>query len=54
MSHVDKLTSTITKYKDYICAEILADGMAVDANMSDGIEVEVNEIPLKLQVIKKG
>jgi isoleucyl-tRNA synthetase len=54
LSHVDKLTSTITKYKDYICAEILADGMAVDANLSDGIEVEVNEIPLKLQVIKKG
>jgi isoleucyl-tRNA synthetase len=54
LSDVDKLTSTITRYKDYICAEILADGLEVDANLSEGTEVEVNEIPLKIQVIKKG
>ena len=54
LSYVEKLTSTITRYKDYICAEILADGLDVDVNLTDGIEVEVNEIPLKIQVIKKG
>jgi isoleucyl-tRNA synthetase len=54
LSYVDKLSSTITKYKDYICAEILADGLDVDANLTDGTDVEVNEIPLKIQVIKKG
>jgi isoleucyl-tRNA synthetase len=51
---VENLTSTITKYKDYICAEILADGLMFDANLTDGTDVEVNEIPLKVQVIKKG
>lgn len=54
LSYVENLTSTITKYKDYICAEILADGLEFDANLSDGTDVEVNEIPLKVQVIKKG
>jgi isoleucyl-tRNA synthetase len=54
LSYVDKLSSTITKYKGYICAEILADGLDVDANLTDGTDVEVNEIPLKIQVIKKG
>jgi isoleucyl-tRNA synthetase len=54
LSYVENLTSTITKYKDYICAEILADGLMFDANLTDGTDVEVNEIPLKVQVIKKG
>jgi isoleucyl-tRNA synthetase len=54
LSNVDKLTPSITRYKDYICAEILADGLEFDDNLSTGIEVEVNEIPLKIQVTKKG
>jgi isoleucyl-tRNA synthetase len=54
LSYVEKLSTTITKYKEYICAEILADGLDVDTNLIDGTEVEVNEIPLKIQVIKKG
>jgi isoleucyl-tRNA synthetase len=54
LSNVEKLTPSITRYKDYICAEILADGLEFDDNLSTGIEVEVNEIPLKIQVTKKG
>jgi isoleucyl-tRNA synthetase len=54
LSNVEKLTPSITRYKDYICAEILADGLEFDDNLSAGVEVEVNEIPLKIQVTKKG
>lgn len=50
----ESLRPTITQFKSYICAEILADNLEFVPHLSNGIEVEVNDIPLKVQVLKKG
>lgn len=50
----EKLRSSITQYKSYICAEILADHLDLVPQLADGIEVEVNDILIKVQVSKKG
>ncbi|MDE3252208.1 MAG: isoleucine--tRNA ligase, partial [Bacteroidota bacterium] len=46
--------SAIIKYNDYICREILADSIDWVPQMQDGTEIEINEIPLKVVVNKKG
>ncbi len=48
------LQSSIIQYKDYICAEILADSLAFAPVINDGIDMEVNEVILKVNVLKKG
>jgi isoleucyl-tRNA synthetase len=50
----ESLQPSITQFKSYICAEILADNLEFVPHLSNGIEVEVNDIPLKVQVLKKG
>lgn len=44
---------SIIQYKDYICAEILADSLAFLPELTDGTEIEVNEALLKVNVLKK-
>jgi isoleucyl-tRNA synthetase len=46
------LLGSITQFNDYICAEILADKLEVVSELSNGIEIEVNDIPLKVFVTK--
>ena len=48
------LNSSITQYNDYICAEILADSLELVPEVTDGTEIEVNDILLKVLVSKKG
>jgi isoleucyl-tRNA synthetase len=48
------LKSSITQYIDYICAEILADRLELVPEVTDGTEIEVNDILLKVLVSKKG
>ncbi len=48
------LQPSIIQYKDYICAEILADSLAFLPVLNDGIEIEVNEAILEVNVLKKG
>jgi isoleucyl-tRNA synthetase len=48
------IRNAIIQFNDYICREILADGIEWEAQISDGIEIEVNEISLKVVVNKKG
>lgn len=50
----ESLQPSITQFKSYICAEILADNLEFVPHLSNGIEVEVNDIPIKVQVLKKG
>lgn len=50
----DKLVQSITQFYDYICAEILADRLELVPDFTGGIEIEVNEIPLRVMVEKKG
>ena len=48
------LQPSLIQYKDYICAEILADSLAFLPALDTGIEIEVNDISLKVNVLKKG
>ncbi len=49
-----ELKASIIKYNDYICREILADNIDWMPGLENGIEIEINEIPLKVVVTKKG
>lgn len=49
-----ELKPAIIKYNDYICREILADSIDWVPQMQDGTEFEINEVLLKVVVIKKG
>ncbi len=48
----EQLNDSIIKFYTYICAEILADKIDIIDNVSDGVEIEVNETPIKIQVLK--
>lgn len=50
----DGMKNSLGMFNDYICAEILADKLEILPNLTDGIDIEVNEITLKVQVNKKG
>ena len=50
----EALNTSITQFNDYICAEILADSLELVPQIADGTEVEVNDIPIKIFVTKKG
>ncbi len=47
------LQPSIIQYKDYICAEILADSLAFLPIINNGIEIEVNDAILHVNVLKK-
>ena len=49
-----RLQPSLIQYKEYICAEILADSLAFLPVIKDGIEIEVNNIILQVNVLKKG
>ncbi|RYY95503.1 MAG: isoleucine--tRNA ligase [Chitinophagaceae bacterium] len=48
------LATALANYNNYICAEILADKLELTDKMNGGIEIEVNEKPLSVNVLKKG
>lgn len=50
----DGMKNSLGMFYDYICAEILADKLDITPVLTDGIDIEVNEITLKVQVNKKG
>jgi isoleucyl-tRNA synthetase len=50
----ESINTSITQFNDYICAEILADELELVPEIANGTEVEVNDIPLKIFVTKKG
>ncbi len=47
------LYSSLNQYKDYICAEILADSLAFLPVLNNGTAIEVNGAVLKVNVVKK-
>ncbi|HMC87304.1 MAG TPA: isoleucine--tRNA ligase, partial [Chitinophagaceae bacterium] len=53
MTEQKELVASVDKYNTYICAEILADKLEFVPEISDGTEIEVNDIPLKVFVTKK-
>jgi len=48
------LKESLAQYKDYICAEILADKFELVSELEYGMEIDVNDIALKVNVLKKG
>ena len=54
LTNHEKLAKSIRQYNDYICAEILADGLELVPEITGGTEIEVNDIPLKVIIQKKG
>ncbi|MBS1773775.1 MAG: isoleucine--tRNA ligase [Bacteroidetes bacterium] len=48
----EPLKSAIINFKDYICAEILADRLEIVPQITDGTEIEVNEANLKVLISK--
>ena len=48
------LQDSLIRYKDYICAEILADSLAFMTVLNDGTQIDVNDAILKVNVLKKG
>lgn len=46
------LHSVLLNYKDYICTEILADKFEESSNLPEFTEIEVNDIPVKISLIK--
>jgi isoleucyl-tRNA synthetase len=51
-NHQD-LKQSIAQFNNYICAEILADTLELVPELPNGTEIEVNDISLKVFVIKK-
>ena len=49
----DFINSTVIHFKKYICAEILAEDLGFEQDLPQGIETDVDEIPLKILVTKK-
>ena len=47
------LKDSVTQFNAYICAEILADAIELVPEIADGIEIEVNDVPLTVFVTKK-
>jgi len=47
------LKQSIAQFNNYICAEILADTLELVSELPNGIEIEVNDISLKVFVTKK-
>jgi isoleucyl-tRNA synthetase len=53
VANVPSLADSLTKFNDYICAEILADSIELVKEPANGTEIEVNDILLKVFVTKK-
>jgi len=53
VANVPALKESLTQFNEYICAEILADSIELVADPANGIEIEVNDILLKVFVTKK-
>jgi isoleucyl-tRNA synthetase len=50
----EQLVPSISQFNTYICAEILADSLEFVPELSGGVDIDVNEIPLSILVEKKG
>jgi isoleucyl-tRNA synthetase len=54
VSAVNGLKDNLAQFKDYICAEILADNLEFVSELQDGMEIEINDVMLNVIVSKKG
>ncbi|MBC8034071.1 MAG: isoleucine--tRNA ligase, partial [Chitinophagaceae bacterium] len=52
VSALNELNSSFSQFNDYICAEILADKLELVAEITGGVEIEVNDVLFKISVKK--
>ncbi|MFZ9660443.1 MAG: DUF5915 domain-containing protein, partial [Chitinophagaceae bacterium] len=52
-ANCQSLEQSIKQYYSYICAEILADGLEIVPELKEGIEVDVNDLILRITVEKR-
>jgi len=50
----DGLKDSLAQFKTYICAEILADSLEFVPVIKDGTEMDINDVLLNVNVLKKG
>ena len=50
---VNELKNSLAQFKDYICAEILADDLEILPEIESGYDIDVNDIQVKVIVSKK-
>lgn len=48
------IRESLARYNNYICTEILADRLELITGLDEGVEIEINDKPLKVTVLKKG
>lgn len=48
------MKDSLAQFKDYICAEILADSLDFEAEIPGGIQIDINDVLLNVIVLKKG
>ena len=48
------MKDSLAQFKDYICAEILADKLEFVPEIQDGTEIDINDVLLNVIVSKKG
>jgi isoleucyl-tRNA synthetase len=53
IAEAEDIKESITQFNHYICAEILADKLEIVPEITNGTEIEVNDVPLKVFVTKK-
>jgi isoleucyl-tRNA synthetase len=51
--HEPTVCGSIEQFNAYICAELLADSLEIVPELLEGVDIEVNEIPIKVFVTKK-
>jgi isoleucyl-tRNA synthetase len=50
LSPAPELESAVVHFKDYICAETLAEGLEFREKLPNGVSIEVNEIPVNITI----
>ncbi len=49
----EPINNAIINFRDYLCAEILADSITIEKNVVGGIEIEVNDAVVLISISKK-
>jgi isoleucyl-tRNA synthetase len=47
-----RIDTAVRSFKDYICAEILADGIESVPELADGMEIELHDVRLNVHILK--
>ena len=49
----EAINSSVINFKNYICAEILADSLELVDSLNDGVTIDVNDFPVRVIIKQK-